>query len=293
MNGRGSIEAVNEGTARSQVTARSVNSHVEDRPIKIECEGVERVFGVGSDAVRALGPVDLSISAGEFVCLVGPSGCGKSTLIRVIAGLLEPSNGRVSIHLDGSSPTPIATVFQDFGIFPWKTVEANVRFGLVTRAVGRAQAAARAADWIERLGLTEFRKAYPATLSGGMRQRVAIARALAVEPEILLMDEPFASLDAQLREILQEELLAICQAEARTVVFVTHSLEEALVLGDRVLVMTARPGRVLDETVVPFERPRHSRVRESPEFGALRVQLWDHLRSEVDIQRHRPQEVKP
>lgn len=250
---------------------------------KLSIEGLTLRFGSGGKAVHALGPLDLEVGKGEFLSIVGPSGCGKSTLTKVIAGLLEPTSGSVTVRLDGTSVAPIATVFQDYGIFPWKTVIDNVRFGLTVNGVGRAEATERARLWIDKLGLSGFEDRYPSSLSGGMQQRVSIARALSVEPEILLMDEPFASLDAQLREILQEELLHLHQAQGRTVLFVTHSLEEALVLGDRVLVLTARPGTLLDLVDVPFPRPRSTDVRESPEFGALRQALWTHLRDQVRV----------
>ncbi|GAA2410726.1 ABC transporter ATP-binding protein [Actinomadura vinacea] len=267
----------------------------EQTDIKIRSRGVERRFRGGrgrlplpgrlrrraaDGEVHALGPLDLDIATGEFCCLVGPSGCGKSTYLRLVAGLLRPSAGRLEIR--ATSPDPAAMIFQDYGIYPWKTVLANVRFGLDVQGVPRKEAAARARDWLARLGLTDFADSYPAALSGGMRQRVSIARALAVEPEILLMDEPFAALDAQLRTILQEELLAICDADRRTVLFVTHSLEEAIVLGDRVLVMSARPGRIMAERVPPFGRPRSGDVRNSPECAELKAELWHLLRGEVE-----------
>lgn len=250
----------------------------------IGVEGLVVRYPTSRGPVHALGPIDLEVGAGEVVCLVGPSGCGKSTLVRVVAGLTHPTAGSVDLRLNGTSETSVATVFQDFGIFPWKTVEDNVAFGLVARGVKRRPARASALDWLDQLGLGGFAKSYPAELSGGMRQRVSIARALATEPEILLMDEPFAALDAQLREILQDELLAICQEHRRTVIFVTHSLEEATVLGDRVVVMTARPGRVLADRKVPFERPRTASVRESPQFNQFRADLWEDLRAEVNRQ---------
>ncbi|WP_425264048.1 ABC transporter ATP-binding protein [Streptomyces silaceus] len=238
-----------------------------------------RTFGRGSKAVHALGPVDLTIATGEFTCIVGPSGCGKSTLLRTAAGLLRPTSGELRIRT--TTPRPAAMIFQDYGIYDWKTVLANVRFGLDIQKVPRREADARARDWLARMGLADFADAYPATLSGGMRQRVAIARALAVEPEILLMDEPFAALDAQLRTILQDELLALTQTTRTTTLFITHSLEEAIVLGDRVLVMSARPGRVIAERRPPFPRPRTGDVRDAPEFTALKSELWDLLRGEV------------
>jgi NitT/TauT family transport system ATP-binding protein len=251
---------------------------------KIAITGVTRRFHVAGDVVvEALGPIDLEIAEGEFVCLVGPSGCGKSTLLRSIAGLTAPSTGQIDLEVDLDGRSPLAMVFQDYGIYPWKTVESNVRFGLQLAGVPRAEARARARVWLERLRLSDFAKAYPHTLSGGMRQRVAIARALAVEPQILLMDEPFAALDAQLREVLQDELLALWQADRRTVVFVTHSLEEALVLGDRVVVMSNRPGRIVESYRVPFERPRSGALRNDPAFGAARAHLWQLLREEIDV----------
>ncbi|MFE0171571.1 ABC transporter ATP-binding protein [Streptomyces sp. NPDC059002] len=249
---------------------------------KLQAHAVTRTFGRPPKAVHALGPIDLKIAPGEFTCLVGPSGCGKSTLLRIAAGLLRPSGGELTIRT--TTPRPAAMIFQDYGIYDWKTVQANVRFGLDIQKVPRREANARATDWLTRLGLADFADAYPATLSGGMRQRVAIARALAVEPEILLMDEPFAALDAQLRTILQDELLALTQTTRTTTLFITHSLEEAIVLGDRVLVMSARPGRIIAERRPPFPRPRSGEVRAAPEFTALKSELWDLLRGEVGTQ---------
>jgi NitT/TauT family transport system ATP-binding protein len=252
-------------------------------PPKISARGVERRFGSGARAVHALGPFDLDVADGEFVCVVGPSGCGKSTFLRMVAGLVRPSAGEIEIRTTArSGPSPIAMVFQEYAVYPWKTVLANVRFGLDLAGVPRKEANERARHWLSRLGLSEFAKAYPDTLSGGMRQRVSIARALAVEPEILLMDEPFAALDAQLRTILQDELLALWQAEQRTVLFITHSLEEAALLGDRVVVMTARPGRTLESKPVPFPRPRTAELRADPAFGRFQAELWEGLRGEVE-----------
>lgn len=249
----------------------------------IKVRGLNVAFGSGAESVHALGPLDLDISRGEFVCVVGPSGCGKSTLVRVVAGLQSPTSGTVDVNVKDGSANPIATVFQDYGIFPWKTVAENVRFALRVQGTPKTEVHSRTDHWLRRLDIYDFRDAYPNKLSGGMRQRVAIARALVAEPEILLMDEPFAALDAQRREFLQEDLLEICQQESMTVAFVTHSLDEALVLSDRVVVMTARPGRVLDVADVPFGRPRHSTVRDLPAFGELRSRLWNHLRSEVGV----------
>ena len=236
----------------------------------------------GRNPVEALSDVTLTVDDSEFVCLVGPSGCGKSTLLRMIMGLHRPSTGAVDVFADDPVQPPTAMVFQDYSIFPWKTVEQNVRFGFEGRRLPRAEASARVDKWLERLGLDQFRRAYPAALSGGMRQRVSIARALAVEPEVLLMDEPFAALDAQLRRVLQEELLALWQQDRRTVVFVTHSLEEAILLGDRIVVMSARPGRIIADIRVPFDRPRSPEIRTAPEFAELEGEIWAQLRDEVD-----------
>jgi NitT/TauT family transport system ATP-binding protein len=251
-----------------------------DRPVtvKISAHGVERHFDKGR--VHALGPVDLEVRDGEFLCIVGPSGCGKSTFLRMIAGLIRPSAGYLELHTDSRSP--VSMVFQDYGIYPWKTVEQNMRFGLDVARVPKREGTALARTWIERMGLSGFEKAYPATLSGGMRQRVSIGRALAVDPEVLLMDEPFAALDAQLRQVLQDELLRVWEADKRTVIFVTHSLEEALLLGDRIVIMTNRPGCIRALIDVPFARPRSGELRADPEFGAMRQQLWDLLRDEVE-----------
>jgi NitT/TauT family transport system ATP-binding protein len=248
---------------------------------KIIVRGLERTFASAKGSTHALGPIDLSVAEGDFCCIVGPSGCGKSTLLRILAGLANPSAGEAAIWPRHVGGVAIATVFQDYSIFPWKTVEGNVALGLDMARVNKAEKKARVDQWLKRLGLYEFAKAYPATLSGGMRQRVSIARALVVEPEVLLMDEPFAALDAQLRLLLQEELVRLWEADRRTVVFVTHSLEEALLLGDRVVVMSARPGRALADIMVPFERPRRPEMRRDPRFAALHEQIWALLRAEV------------
>jgi len=245
---------------------------------------VTRRFVRKNTEVDALGPLDLDIADGEFVCIVGPSGCGKSTFLRILAGLVDPSSGEVQVRTDRPRHAT-AMVFQDYSIYPWKRVLDNVRFGLDLAGVRKKDGNAKAMEYLTRLGLADRASAYPGELSGGMKQRVAIARALAVEPQILLMDEPFAALDAQMRHVLQDELLTLWQGDRRTVVFITHSLEEAILLGDRVVVMSARPGRIIASKPVPFERPRDAEeVRASAEFGTLHRELWDLLRAEVDSQ---------
>lgn len=258
----------------------AIKSQVLASP-KIEIQNVTKRFHSGNTVVEALSSTDVTIRAGEFVCLIGPSGCGKSTLLRMLAGLHLPSAGTVTIHASSPRAVPTATVFQGYNIFPWKTIEANIRFGLELAGVPRQEISSRVTKWLAKMGLTDFAHAYPPALSGGMLQRVAIARALAVEPEILLLDEPFAALDPQTRRIMQEELLALWQESRRTVVLVTHSLQEAILLGDRLVVMSARPGRVIAEFTVPFERPRKPSIISDPAFAALDQQIWGLLHDEV------------
>jgi NitT/TauT family transport system ATP-binding protein len=249
--------------------------------LAIRARGVDRTFQTRRGSVAALQGFDLDVRRGEFLCLLGPSGCGKSTFLRMVAGLASPSAGRIDITGPRDRPMS-AMVFQDYSVYPWRTVAQNVRFGLEVAGVPRRAAAERVDRWITAVGLDGFADAYPAALSGGMKQRVALARALAVEPEILLMDEPFAALDAQLRQVLQEELLRIWQGVGHTVVFITHSIDEAILLGDRVVLMTARPGRAKAEFLVPFARPRHSDLRGTAEFAALEREIWGALRDEVE-----------
>lgn len=249
---------------------------------KVTASGVARSFAGRHGDVAALGPLDLEVAEGEFVALVGPSGCGKTTFLRIVGGLLNPTDGWVELAPRATTRAPVAMVFQDYGIYPWKTVLANVRFGLDVAGVPRTTGNDRARQWLDRLGLTDMARAYPPALSGGMRQRVAIARVLAVEPEILLLDEPFAALDAQLRRLLGDELLRLWETERRTALLVTHSVEEAIVLADRVVVMSARPGRVLADFAVPFARPRPPDIRTTIAFRSLEKEIWELLRAEVE-----------
>ena len=249
---------------------------------KIRVEGLEyRYRPRGREDVMALQDVHLDVRRGEFLSVVGPSGCGKSTLLRVIAGLQKPSRGRARIRPENPARPLVAPVFQEYSIFPWRTVEDNVRLGLDAAGVERREATRRVHQWLERVGLAGYGKNYPGNLSGGMKQRVALARAFVVEPEILLMDEPFAALDAQLRKVLQEELLAIVHEHQYTVFFVTHNLDEALLLSDRVALMSSRPGRIRELIDVPFGKPRKPELRQDPEFVRMEETLWSTLRGEV------------
>lgn len=227
-------------------------------PPLVHVKDLSKRYVTNEADVTALIDINLIIDAGEFVSLLGPSGCGKSTLLRIIAGLLPASSGGVEIHgAVVTAPGPErAVVFQDYALFPWMTVEANVAFGLEARGVSAAERTRVATELLGVVGLSEFAKKYPHHLSGGMKQRVSIARALAVDPQILLMDEPFGALDAQTRSLMQEELLRIWRRYRKTVIFVTHSIDEAIYLSDRIVVMTARPGRIKAVIEVQQERPR-------------------------------------
>ncbi len=262
--------------------------------LKIVAESVGKSFPTSRGVVHALRNFSLGVREGEFLCLVGPSGCGKSTFLRIVAGLATATAGHLEVRrgttgdpvqVTGGSAIPSrplsAMVFQEYAVFPWKTVLDNVAFGLQMRGVPRAERQAIAMDWIDRVGLRRFAHHYPPQLSGGMRQRVGIARALANDPEILLMDEPLGALDAQTRTILQEELVRLWEESRQTVIYVTHSIEEAVLLGDRVLLMTAHPGTNKATFDVPLPRPRSLRTTAEPEFGRLAFAVWEALRDEV------------
>jgi NitT/TauT family transport system ATP-binding protein len=260
--------------------------------LKIVAESVGKSFPTSRGIVHALRDFSLQVRDGEFLCLVGPSGCGKSTFLRIVAGLVPATTGRLEVQrgepASDSAPRartaerPLSSmVFQEYAVFPWKTVLENVAFGLQMRGVSRAERQAIARDWIERVGLRRFAHHYPPQLSGGMRQRVGIARALANDPEILLMDEPLGALDAQTRTLLQEELLRLWEESRQTVLYVTHSIEEAVLLGDRVVLMTAHPGTNKAAFDVPLPRPRSLRTTAEPEFGRLAFAIWEALRDEV------------
>ncbi|MGH7391790.1 MAG: ABC transporter ATP-binding protein [Candidatus Rokuibacteriota bacterium] len=246
----------------------------------IAIEGVAKRYQTSSGAVDALRDVSLAVGAGEFCTIIGPSGCGKSTLLGMVGGLVGADAGRVLIEgrpVAGPDPRRVATVFQDPGLFPWRTTLENVEFGLELQGVARARRRQAATELLGPLGLRRFAEKYPRELSGGMRQRVAIGRALAIDTKILLMDEPFGALDEQTRVLMGEWLLDIWRRSGKTVLFVTHSLHEALALSTRVAVMTARPGRI--KSVIELALP-YPRAMESHDLVTLRAKLWSEIRDE-------------
>ena len=246
----------------------------------IVVESVSKRYVTSSGPIEALHDVSLSVGAGEFCTLIGPSGCGKSTLLGMLGGLVTADTGRLLVDgrpVNGPDPRRVATVFQDAGLFPWRTALENVEFGLELQGVPRERRRAVATELLGPLGLRDFAEKYPRELSGGMRQRVAIGRALAIDTQIILMDEPFGALDEQTRLLMGEWLLDIWRRTRKTVVFVTHSLHEALALSTRVMVMTARPGRIKRVLELPMPYPR---AMESAEMVALRTTLWSGIRDE-------------
>jgi ABC-type nitrate/sulfonate/bicarbonate transport system ATPase subunit len=252
---------------------------------KLVIEGISRAFpGVrGGPPTQALLPTSLRVADNDFITILGPSGCGKSTLLRIVAGLDHPTTG--SVALDGapvSGPgADRGMVFQSYTLFPWLTVRQNVCFGLREKGVPPREQDEIAAHWIGKVGLHGFEHHHPKMLSGGMQQRTAIARALANDPKILLLDEPFGALDNQTRGLMQELLLALWESERKTVLFVTHDIEEAIFMAGRVVVMSARPGRIKAEVAVTLPHPRHYTLKTSPEFSALKARLTDEIRVEA------------
>ncbi|PSR26357.1 MAG: mannosyltransferase [Sulfobacillus thermosulfidooxidans] len=237
---------------------------------------------MGTTIMEAITDISVNVMAGEFFCVVGPSGCGKTTLLRILAGLETQTAGEIVLHWQEGGRPLTTMVFQEPSAFPWMTVQQNVEYGLKLRKVPKSERQATTRHWIEKVGLEGFEHHYPSQLSGGMKQRVAIARAFANDPEILLMDEPFANLDEQTKLIMQQELIELWEANRKTVVFITHSIDEAIVLADRVMVLTARPGRIKQIFSVDFPRPRQiAELRSHPKFAALFSQIWTLLRTEV------------
>jgi len=250
------------------------------KDIQISLSGVRKNFG--RSGFVALDGIGIDIPKGEFFVIVGPSGCGKTTLLRILARLERQSEGHVDISQFERSRPANSMIFQGDSLFPWMSVYDNAAYGLRMRHVDKAKVAEMVRLWLERIGLWRFRDLYPHQLSGGMRQRVSIVRAFANDPEILLMDEPFSALDEQNKVLLHEELLRIWEATKKTVVFITHSVEEAVTLGDRIMVMTASPGRAKAVIDVPLARPRRVlELRQNPVFGDLVVHIWEQLRDEV------------
>jgi ABC-type nitrate/sulfonate/bicarbonate transport system ATPase subunit len=234
---------------------------------------------------RALEPVDMKIAENDFVTIIGPSGCGKSTLLRLVAGLDQPTTGRILLNgRPVTAPGPDrGMVFQSYTLFPWLCVADNIAFGLREKGVPARKRGKIVNEWLAKVGLVDFAQHYPKQLSGGMQQRTAIARALANDPAILLLDEPFGALDNQTRALMQELLLGIWERERKTVLFVTHDIEEAIFLASRVVVMTARPGRIKADVVIELPHPRHYTIKTSPEFSALKARLTEEIRAEAIV----------
>ena len=250
--------------------------------MSLECRNVSLTFHsrTGGD-VSALENVSLRLAEEEFVCLVGPSGCGKTTLLKIMAGLLKPTSGEVDFAAGANGRPRTAMAFQEHGLFPWMSVLDNVSFGLRMRGTSKPESRERARAFIDQVGLTRFTLSYPHELSVGMRQRAGIARAFVTDPEMLLMDEPFGSLDALTKQVMQEELLRIWSEHRKLVVYVTHDIEEAVLLSDRVLVMSGRPGRILEEIDIPLSRPRDLRDREQAHTIRIKRHIWEILEGQV------------
>jgi ABC-type nitrate/sulfonate/bicarbonate transport system ATPase subunit len=251
---------------------------------KVAIEAVSRTFpGVrGGPSTRALEPTSLFVHDNDFICILGPSGCGKSTLLRIVAGLDEPTTGHVlldGLRVTGPGPDR-GMVFQSYTLFPWLTVRQNICFGLREKGVPQAEQDRIAAHYVEQVGLRGFEAHYPKMLSGGMQQRTALARALANDPKILLLDEPFGALDNQTRALMQELLLGIWEAHRKTVLFVTHDIDEAIFMANRVAVMSARPGRIKSDLRVELPHPRHYTVKTSAEFSVYKARLTEEIRVE-------------
>lgn len=256
---------------------------MEERSAKLLVRNVSKVFNFHREKVTALENLSLDVAEGEFVTILGPSGCGKSTLLKIIAGLTQPSSG--TIYLDGK---PVngpgrdrGMVFQSYTLFPWLTVRQNIEFGLKLQGLSNGEIQGRVNRYIQLIGLAGFESAYPRNLSGGMKQRVAIARALAADPEVLLMDEPFGSLDTQTRALMQELLVQIWEETKKTIIFVTHDVEEGIFLGDTLYVMTARPGYFKARVAVPLERPRRYEIKSSKVFLEIKQDVTELIRAET------------
>ncbi len=253
-----------------------------EREVRIYAEALSKQFQVKKKTVTALDNVSLTVHEGEFVSLVGPSGCGKTTLLRIIAGLETPTAGTLTMQHKNPQQPLNSMVFQEHAVFPWMTVRKNIAYGLKMRHVPKVTTEKIVNEYLVKIGLTKFADSYPHQLSGGMKQRVSVARAFANDPEILLMDEPFAALDEQNKLTLQQELVRIWEETRKTVVFITHSIDEAIFLSDRIVVMTAHPGRIRSTFQVDLPRPRKiEEVRSNPYFHDLFFEIWSQLKEEV------------
>jgi NitT/TauT family transport system ATP-binding protein len=250
--------------------------------IALEASGVRKVYSKDGQQLAVLDVERLTVREGEFITVIGPSGCGKSTFLHIIGGFIQADGGSIEIHgRQVSDPGPDrGMMFQEFALFPWKTVAGNVAWGLEVQGFPRAKIEETVRSYLDMMGLWEFRNHLPAELSGGMKQRVALARVLAFDPEVLLMDEPFGALDAQTREVMQEELTRLWERTGKTIVFVTHDIEEAVYLGDRVVVLTARPARIREEVEIALPRPRDLTIKKSAQCHEYRNYIWDLIRSE-------------
>ena len=251
--------------------------------IALEVEGLKKSYSKNGQRLEILDIERFAAREGEFITVIGPSGCGKSTFLHIMGGFIPADRGAIRVYgRDVSGPGPDrGMMFQEFALFPWKTVAGNVAWGLETQGVPRAEIEAVVQRQLEMTGLADFRNHYPAELSGGMKQRVALARVLAFDPKVLLMDEPFGALDAQTRETMQEEVMRLWARTRKTIVFVTHDIEEAVYLGDRVVVLTARPGRIREEVTIDLPRPRELEIKKSARCHEYRNYVWDLIRSEA------------
>jgi NitT/TauT family transport system ATP-binding protein len=250
--------------------------------VALEASGVRKTFTKDGRGIPVLDVERFAVREGEFVTVIGPSGCGKSTLLHIMGGFIKGESGEIRVHgrhVNGPGPDR-GVMFQEFALFPWKTVAGNVAWGLEAQGFPRDKIEETVRAYLDMIGLSEFRNHYPAELSGGMKQRVALARVLAFNPEVLLMDEPFGALDAQTRESMQEELTRLWERTGKTIVFVTHDIDEAVYLGDRVVVLTARPGRIREEVKIDLPRPRSLEIKKSLQCHEYRNYIWDLIRSE-------------
>jgi len=251
--------------------------------IALEVSGLQKSYSKNGQALHILDVERFAAREGEFITIIGPSGCGKSTFLHIMGGFIAAEAGAIRVYgRDVSGPGPDrGMMFQEFALFPWKTVAGNVAWGLETRGASRAEIEAVVQRQLEMTGLADFRNHYPAELSGGMKQRVALARVLAFDPKVLLMDEPFGALDAQTRETMQEEVMRLWARTRKTIIFVTHDIEEAVYLGDRIVVLTARPGRIREEVTIDLPRPRELEIKKSARCHEYRNYVWDLIRSEA------------